>query len=119
MNAKKLFSRKSVTTRVACTLLSLIIFVSVLPLSVLAADADPNQNTGAGSLNISDFDLMDNDTVPDGFSTTTNPYGYGIGVPFLMVEQNELMVLRDYGNSNGIGHNDYWDFQNGSQIADG
>ena len=117
MKAKKLFDRKSVTVRVACALLSLIIFVGTLPLSVLAADADPIQNTGTGGSNISDFDLMNNDVTPDGFSTTTNPYGYGIGVPFLMVEQNELMVLRDYGNSNGIGHNDYWDFQSGSQMV--
>ena len=35
---------------------------------------------------------------PSGYSTTTNPYGYDVGMPFLMVEQNELMYLNVWGN---------------------
>ena len=35
---------------------------------------------------------------PSGYTTTTNPYGYDIGEPFLMVEQNELMYLNAWDN---------------------
>ncbi len=118
MKTQKLFERKGISVRVVCALLSLIIFVGTLPMSVLAADAEQNPSKSTNGSGFSDYDLMDNDVVPDGFTTTTNPYGYGIDVPFLMVEQNELMVLRDYGNSTGIGHNDYWDLQSGTQMVD-
>ena len=54
---------------------------------------------GAQEADFSGTNLMDLERVqPSGFSSTTNPYGYDVGMPFLMVEQNELMYLNVWGN---------------------
>ena len=73
-------------------LLSVLLTAACVPVAALGED-------GAQEADFSGTNLMDLERVqPSGFSSTTNPYGYDVGMPFLMVEQNELMYLNVWGN---------------------
>lgn len=85
--------KKLILKRSLCALLSVIIIAACLPLSVFAADpSEPQFSSDAANT------LMKN-TKPTGFDNTTNPYGYGVGRPFAMVEKNELLYFETYGTS--------------------
>ena len=85
--------KKLILKRSLCALLSVIIIAACLPLSVFAADpSEPQFSSDAANT------LMKN-TKPAGFDNTTNPYGYGVGRPFAMVEKNELLYFETYGTS--------------------
>ena len=85
--------KKLILKRSLCALLSVIIIAACLPLSVFAADpSEPQFSSDAANT------LMKN-TKPAGFDNTTNPYGYGVGRPFAMVEKNELLYFETYGKS--------------------
>ena len=66
-----------------------------------AQESTPTEEPEGGEeeADFSGTNLMNLERVqPSGYSTTTNPYGYDVGMPFLMVEQNELMYLNVWGN---------------------
>ena len=63
------------------------------PLSIFAEDTTQDPDfSGTNLMNLENVQ-------PSGYTTTTNPYGYDIGEPFLMVEQNELMYLNAWDNN--------------------
>ena len=73
-------------------LLSIIMIVVCFPLPAFAEETSQEAD-------FSGTNLMNLESVqPSGYATTTNPYGYDIGDPFLMVEQNELMYLNVWDN---------------------
>ena len=80
---------------------ALVMLATFFPLSVFA---DETQQTA----DFSGTNLMNLENVePSGYSGTTNPYGYDIDVPFLMVEQNELMYLNAWNGT--VRSNSYFD----------
>ena len=84
--------KRSIFERGLAILLSVILMVACFPLSIFAEDTTQDPD-------FSGTNLMNLESVqPSGYSTTTNPYGYDIGEPFLMVEQNELMYLNVWDN---------------------
>ena len=84
--------KRSIFERGFAILLSVILMAACFPLSIFAEDTTQDPD-------FSGTNLMNLESVqPSGYTTTTNPYGYGIGEPFLMVEQNELMYLNVWDN---------------------
>ena len=84
--------KRSIFERGLAILLSVILMAACFPLSIFAEDTTQAPD-------FSGTNLMNLESVqPSGYSTTTNPYGYDIGEPFLMVEQNELMYLNVWDN---------------------
>ena len=84
--------KRSIFGRGLAILLSVTLMAACFPLSIFAEDTTQDPD-------FSGTNLMNLESVqPSGYTTTTNPYGYGIGEPFLMVEQNELMYLNVWDN---------------------
>lgn len=84
--------KRSIFERGLAILLSVTLMAACFPLSIFAEDTTQDPD-------FSGTNLMNLESVqPSGYTTTTNPYGYGIGEPFLMVEQNELMYLNVWDN---------------------
>ena len=84
--------KRSIFERGFAILLSVILMAACFPLSIFAEDTTQDPD-------FSGTNLMNLESVqPSGYTTTTNPYGYDIGEPFLMVEQNELMYLNAWDN---------------------
>ena len=84
--------KRSIFERGLAILLSVILMAACFPLSIFAEDTTQAPD-------FSGTNLMNLESVqPSGYTTTTNPYGYDIGEPFLMVEQNELMYLNAWDN---------------------
>ena len=85
--------KRSIFERGLAILLSVILMAACFPLSIFAEDTTQAPD-------FSGTNLMNLESVqPSGYTTTTNPYGYDIGEPFLMVEQNELMYLNAWDNT--------------------
>ena len=85
--------KRSIFGRGLAILLSVTLMAACFPLSIFAEDTTQDPD-------FSGTNLMNLESVqPSGYTTTTNPYGYGIGEPFLMVEQNELMYLNAWDNN--------------------
>ena len=84
--------KRSIFERGFAILLSVILMAACFPLSIFAEDTTQDPD-------FSGTNLMNLESVqPSGYTMTTNPYGYDIGEPFLMVEQNELMYLNAWDN---------------------
>ena len=84
--------KRSIFGRGLAILLPVTLMAACFPLSIFAEDTTQDPD-------FSGTNLMNLESVqPSGYTTTTNPYGYGIGEPFLMVEQNELMYLNVWDN---------------------
>ena len=84
--------KRSIFERGFAILLSVILMAACFPLSIFAEDTTQGPDfSGTNLMNLENVQ-------PSGYTTTTNPYGYGIGEPFLMVEQNELMYLNVWDN---------------------
>ena len=84
--------KRSIFERGFAILLSVILMAACFPLSIFAEDTTQDPDfSGTNLMNLENVQ-------PSGYTTTTNPYGYDIGEPFLMVEQNELMYLNAWGN---------------------
>ena len=84
--------KRSIFERGFAILLSVILMAACFPLSIFAEDTTQGPDfSGTNLMNLENVQ-------PSGYTTTTNPYGYDIGEPFLMVEQNELMYLNVWGN---------------------
>ena len=84
--------KKSIFERGFAILLSVILMAACFPLSIFAEDTTQDPDfSGTNLMNLENVQ-------PSGYTTTTNPYGYDIGEPFLMVEQNELMYLNAWDN---------------------
>ena len=84
--------KRSIFERGFAILLSVILMAACFPLSIFAEDTTQDPDfSGTNLMNLENVQ-------PSGYTTTTNPYGYGIGEPFLMVEQNELMYLNVWDN---------------------
>ena len=84
--------KRSIFERGFAILLSVILMVACFPLSIFAEDTTQGPDfSGTNLMNLENVQ-------PSGYTTTTNPYGYDVGMPFLMVEQNELMYLNVWGN---------------------
>ena len=84
--------KRSIFERGFAILLSVILMAACFPLSIFAEDTTQDPDfSGTNLMNLENVQ-------PSGYTTTTNPYGYGIGEPFLMVEQNELMYLNAWDN---------------------
>ena len=84
--------KRSIFGRGLAILLSVTLMAACFPLSIFAEDTTQDPD-------FSGTNLMNLESVqPSGYTTTTNPYGYDIGEPFLMVEQNELMYLNAWDN---------------------
>ena len=84
--------KRSIFERGFAILLSVILMAACFPLSIFAEDTTQDPDfSGTNLMNLENVQ-------PSGYTTTTNPYGYDIGEPFLMVEQNELMYLNVWGN---------------------
>ena len=79
--------KRSIFERGFAILLSVILMAACFPLSIFAEDTTQGPDfSGTNLMNLENVQ-------PSGYTTTTNPYGYDVGMPFLMVEQNELMYL--------------------------
>lgn len=84
--------KRSIFERGFAILLSVILMAACFPLSIFAEDMTQDPDfSGTNLMNLENVQ-------PSGYTTTTNPYGYDVGMPFLMVEQNELMYLNVWGN---------------------
>ena len=84
--------KRSIFERGFAILLSVILMAACFPLSIFAEDTTQGPDfSGTNLMNLENVQ-------PSGYTTTTTPYGYDIGEPFLMVEQNELMYLNVWGN---------------------
>ena len=84
--------KRSIFERGFAILLSVILMAACFPLSIFAEDTTQGPDfSGTNLMNLENVQ-------PSGYTTTTNPYGYDIGEPFLMVEQNELMYLNVWDN---------------------
>ena len=84
--------KRSIFERGFAILLSVILMVACFPLSIFAEDTTQGPDfSGTNLMNLENVQ-------PSGYTTTSNPYGYDIGEPFLMVEQNELMYLNAWDN---------------------
>ena len=83
--------KRSIFERGFAILLSVILMAACFPLSSFAEDTTDPDFSGTNLMNLENVQ-------PSGYTTTTNPYGYDIGKPFLMVEQNELMYLNAWDN---------------------
>ena len=84
--------KRSIFERGLAILLSVILMAACFPLSIFAEDTTQDPDfSGTNLMNLENVQ-------PSGYTTTTNPYGYDIGEPFLMVEQNELMYLNAWDN---------------------
>ena len=84
--------KRSIFERGFAILLSVILMATCFPLSIFAEDTTQDPDfSGTNLMNLENVQ-------PSGYTTTTNPYGYDIGEPFLMVEQNELMYLNAWDN---------------------
>ena len=84
--------KRSIFERGLAILLSVILMAACFPLSIFAEDTTQDPDfSGTNLMNLENVQ-------PSGYTTTTNPYGYDIGEPFLMVEQNELMYLNVWDN---------------------
>ena len=84
--------KRSIFERGFAILLSVILMAACFPLSIFAEDTTQGPDfSGTNLMNLENVQ-------PSGYTTTTNPYGYDVGMPFLMVEQNELMYLNVWGN---------------------
>ena len=84
--------KRSIFGRGLAILLSVILMAACFPLSIFAEDTTQDPDfSGTNLMNLENVQ-------PSGYTTTTNPYGYDIGEPFLMVEQNELMYLNAWDN---------------------
>ena len=84
--------KRSIFERGFAILLSAILMAACFPLSIFADDTTQDPDfSGTNLMNLENVQ-------PSGYTTTTNPYGYDIGEPFLMVEQNELMYLNAWDN---------------------
>ena len=84
--------KRSIFERGFAILLSVILMAACFPLSIFAEDTTQEPDfSGTNLMNLENVQ-------PSGYTTTTNPYGYDIGEPFLMVEQNELMYLNVWDN---------------------
>ena len=84
--------KRSIFERGFAILLSVILMAACFPLSIFAEDTTQDPDfSGTNLMNLENVQ-------PSGYTTTTNPYGYDIGEPFLMVEQNELMYLNVWDN---------------------
>ena len=91
---RKTFLRRGITA-----LLSIIMIVSCFPMSAFAEGTSEGTAGTSQKADFSGTNLMNLESVqPSGYTTTTNPYGYDIGDPFLMVEQNEVMYLNVWDN---------------------
>ena len=85
--------KRSIFERGFAILLSVILMAACFPLSIFAEDTTQDPDfSGTNLMNLENVQ-------PSGYTTTTNPYGYDIGEPFLMVEQNELMYLNAWDNT--------------------
>ena len=85
--------KRSIFERGFAILLSVILMAACFPLSIFAEDTTQDPDfSGTNLMNLENVQ-------PSGYTTTTNPYGYDIGEPFLMVEQNELMYLNAWDNN--------------------
>ena len=84
--------KRSIFERGFAILLSVILMAACFPLSIFAEDTTQDPDfSGTNLMNLENVQ-------PSGYTTTTNPYGYDVGMPFLMVEQNELMYLNAWDN---------------------
>ena len=84
--------KRSIFERGFAILLSVILMAACFPLSIFAEDTTQGPDfSGTNLMNLENVQ-------PSGYTTTTNPYGYDVGMPFLMVEQNELMYLNVWDN---------------------
>ena len=84
--------KRSIFERGFAILLSVILMAACFPLSIFAEDTTQGPDfSGTNLMNLENVQ-------PSGYTTTTNPYGYDVGMPFLMVEQNEMMYLNVWGN---------------------
>lgn len=102
-------SKKNLIRRSFGALTALVMLTTCFPLSVFA---DETQQTA----DFSGTNLMNLENVePSGYSSTTNPYGYDIDVPFLMVEQNELMYLNAWDGT--VRSNSYYDMGTTDSLA--
>ena len=87
-----MMDKRSIFERGFAILLSVILMAACFPLSIFAEDTTQGPDfSGTNLMNLENVQ-------PSGYTTTTNPYGYDIGEPFLMVEQNELMYLNAWDN---------------------
>ena len=102
-------SKKHLIRRSLCIVISLIMFVTCFPHSAFAVES--GQTADFSGTNLMNLESVE----PSGFSSTTNPYGYDVGVPFLMVEQNELMYLNAWGGS--LKSNAYYDMGTSSALS--
>ena len=75
--------------------LSTVMVAAMLPLTVFAEDpvTKPDENKYGGIMNPSQPHEFSN-TLPD-------PYGYGVGTPFLLSEENELLFLSSENGGSG------------------
>lgn len=79
-------NRKSIASRILMILLCLTL-IAELPLANTRAD---NGGSTTASNNLLNIDGKEPETFKQ---STEDPYGYGKGVPFLLSEENELMLL--------------------------
>ncbi len=80
---------KNLATKITSVILAAVILASVALCGFTVSAEQAAEPTESS--------LMKLDGVqPSGFSTTTNPYGYGVGMPFLLSEQSEIMLFRSY-----------------------
>ncbi len=88
--------KRSFTVKLLSVALATVFALGAIPsLAISAANGEASSPAGVSGSNLMNIDAIQ----PENYATTTNPYAYGVGIPFLMVEQNELMVFRTNGKS--------------------
>lgn len=90
---------KNSKRRITSLALALIMALSLFPAVLMPA----REVEAAGNSQFDDFINMDAE--PDGYdpTSTNNPYGYGIGQPFMIVEQSELLLYHSYDHNKDSG----------------
>ena len=91
---------KKILLNIVSIAASASVFIACLPISGLDASAETDD-----SIIKSSSIMQIDDVVPDGIDNAANPYGYGVDVPFLLFEQNELMMTVGSGSSSSVRSN--------------
>ncbi len=97
----KKFKMNTMKKRIISIALSLVMVVSMLPLSLLNVSAATSADTGN---NFYDSIINSNGT-PDGYdpNDTSNPYGIAVGDTVRLSTQNELFLFRSYDKNKDDG----------------
>ena len=112
---KALKRNRMLAKRIAAIALSLVTVISLLPFTIFAQTDNEQPAESKTELNEKFQNLMDPGTPENYSEDMANPYGYEKGRPFLLSEQNELLLYYTYetdknsDNTKGNRHTAWYD----------